>query len=381
MLPGRVPLGRDPTNGRLVTLDRDEEGRRAHAVAAFLAPAHTSILLASYRSRPDAPTLPLYSYAAVGFARGAYWAAGVRVDPDRRQDPWRFDLDRIRESAGAELAERPSNRLLQQLHRCALEYHCRAAQNYFLHRHEAPLPTSHACNSRCLGCISLQEDGSFKAAQDRLQTPPPAADVAEVAITHIGRVGRAVVSYGQGCEGEPLLVREVLAGSIRLIREATSEGTINLNSNASLPGVVDELAALGLDSLRVSLNSAQPELYNAYYRPRGYVWTDVIDSMRRMKHRGRFVSLNLLCFPGVTDRQAEIDALCALIEETGLEMIQLRNLNIDPEIYIRCLPSGARGQGIGFDAFRKRLRERFPRLRFGYFNPPRERIERWRTSS
>ncbi|MCK4423827.1 MAG: hypothetical protein KAV18_07145 [Candidatus Omnitrophica bacterium] len=44
-----------------------------------------------------------------------------------------------------------------------------------------------------------------------------------------------VVSFGQGCEGEPLLVYKTLSQAIKLIRKQTKKGTINLNTNASRP--------------------------------------------------------------------------------------------------------------------------------------------------
>ncbi|MFH1144069.1 MAG: radical SAM protein [Candidatus Eisenbacteria bacterium] len=376
-LPGRSPLGWDPRREEVTALDRDEGGAPIHAVAAFLAPAHTADRLVAYRTRPGAPPLPLFSYAAVGFDAGRHWTAARRVDPDPRQDPWRFDIDQVRAAVEVGLAEDAGNALLKQLRRCALEYHCRAAQNFFLGRHEAPLPISSACNSRCLGCISLQPDGCFKAAHERIGRAPSPPEVAAVALAHIRRVPGAVVSFGQGCEGEPLLMREVITATVRLIREATAEGTINLNSNASLPQVVEELARLGLDSLRVSLNSARERLYDAYYRPQGYGLRDVEESMRIMNERRRLVSLNLLYFPGVTDRTKELEALSALIERTGVRMIQLRNLNIDPELYRAALPREALGAGMGLDAFMEALHSRFARLRFGYFNPSKEQFRRW----
>lgn len=377
MLPGRTPLGWHPHRREIVPFLRDEEGRAVHAVACFLAPAHTAALLATYETRPGAPVLPLYSYAAVGFARGRYWTVARRVDADTRQDPWRFDLTKIRAGIERQLGADPENVLLQQLRRCALEYHCRAAQNFYLGRHEAPLPTSTACNARCLGCISLQADGSFKAAHERLGRAPTAEEVARVALAHIARVPQAVVSFGQGCEGEPLLMRDLIRDTVRGIRAATSAGTINLNTNASLPDLVEELAILGLDSMRISLNSARPELYETYFRPQNYAFDDVVQSMLNMRRLDRFISLNLFYFPGVTDRPAEIDAFSDLIARCGVGMIQLRNLNIDPELYRARLPEGAVGPGIGLDAFMRELQERFPRLRFGYFNPPRERYGEW----
>lgn len=378
MLPGRQPLGIDPETGDEIVLTADEDGRPIHAVAAFLAPAHTATLLAAYETRRGAPTLPLFSYAAVGYAEDGYRVAALRVDEDPRQDPWRFDPEAIEASVRAELAQAGDNRLLQQLQRCALEYQCRAAQNFFLHRWEAPLPTSVACNSRCLGCISLQSDGQFTAAHDRLREPPRPEDVAAVALGHIGRVPDGVVSFGQGCEGEPLLMRRVLTEAVHLIRSETGRGTINLNTNASLPDVVGELVECGLDSMRVSLNSVQEPLYNAYYRPRGYRFADVIESMQRIRGADRFLSLNLLYLPGVTDRDEELGALIRLFDEVGLDMIQLRNLNVDPEFYRRHLPSARIGPGMGLLRFGLALQEHFPRLHFGYFNPPKEAYLRWR---
>jgi hypothetical protein len=58
-----------------------------------------------------------------------------------------------------------------------------------------------------------------------------------------------------------------------------------------------------------------------------------------------------------------------LVEETGLHMIQLRNLNIDPDLYRASLPEAAVQPGRGMRWLRASLSRRFPRLRFGYFNP------------
>jgi len=76
------------------------------------------------------------------------------------------------------------------------------------------------------------------------------------------------VSFGQGCEGEPLINGDLLCRAVRLVREKTIRGTINLNTNASRPQAVEKLVDAGLDSIRVSVNSFREVLYNAYYRPR-----------------------------------------------------------------------------------------------------------------
>jgi pyruvate-formate lyase-activating enzyme len=365
-LPGRAPVGLARRGAVVVDAWL---GGEACAVAAFLAPAHTSCHNAVWQRRAGAPALPTFAYSAVGFADGAYWTSAFRVDPDPRQDPWRFPAARIRKGVEARRAELPRNRVARQLEKCALAYGCRAAQNFFLGRHEAPLPSSSACNAQCVGCISLQPDGAFRASHDRLAKPPTGAELAALALSHLARVPRGVVSFGQGCEGEPLLFAEVLVDAVRRIRAATPRGTVHLNSNASKPDAVRALRAAGLDSLRASLNSPRPDVYAAYYQPRGYAFADVAESLRAMAADGGHASVNLLCFPGVTDTEEELDALSDLVDATGLHMLQLRNLNIDPDLYRAALPPAALGKGRGMRWLRAALARRFPRLRFGYFNP------------
>jgi pyruvate-formate lyase-activating enzyme len=365
-LPGRAPIGL--ARGGPVLVD-DWLGGEARAVAAFLAPAHTACHNAVWRRRADAPALPTFAYSAVGFADGGYWTSAFRVDADPRQDPWRFSGARVRKGIASIRTELPRNRVARQLEKCALSYGCRAAQNFFLGRHEAPLPSSSACNAQCVGCISLQPDGAFRASHDRLAQPPTGAALAAVALSHLSRVPDGVVSFGQGCEGEPLLFADGLVDAVRRIRAETARGTIHLNSNASKPDAVEALCAAGLDSIRASLNSPRPDVYAAYYQPRGYAFADVRESLRRVVARGGRASVNLLCFPGVTDTEEELEALTELIDGTGLHMLQLRNLNIDPDLYRAALPADAVGKGRGMRWLRTALGRRFPKLRFGYFNP------------
>ena len=61
VLPGRKPVGFDVETGEYKVR---EEG---FAVAAFVPPAHTTLYLAAYEKLPEAPTLPLFCYNAVGW--------------------------------------------------------------------------------------------------------------------------------------------------------------------------------------------------------------------------------------------------------------------------------------------------------------------------
>lgn len=376
LLPARLPAGYDRMADEVVVVE--EEG--VFAASCFIAPAYLRTLLPAYQSLEDAPALPLYAYSAVGVRDGELVAPCLRVDEDIRQDPFRFDIDEIESRVARRVELQPDNRLIEHLTHCALEYHCRAAQNYFLDRFEAPLPAAPTCNAFCVGCISLQPKGGddqYSAAHDRIGFAPTPEEIAEVALGHIERVGDdAVVSFGQGCEGEPLNEGDNLVEAVRLIRRATSRGVVNLNSNASRPGVVERLIDVGLDSLRISTNSARADVYAAYYRPTGYGFAQVRESALAMRRAGGYVMLNYFVFPGVTDVSPELEALSAWIDEAQIDMVQLRNLNIDPEVYLDRV-GFAEGIGetpLGIVPWLRELRRRHGALRFGYFNPPRRRF-------
>jgi molybdenum cofactor biosynthesis enzyme MoaA len=179
-----------------------------------------------------------------------------------------------------------------------------------------------------------------------------------------------VVSFGQGCEGEPLLQAKTLEASIRMMRKATTRGTINLNTNGSLPLQVEKLCRAGLQSIRVSMNSARPQFYDRYFRPQGYTFEDAKSSLLTVKANGGFASINYFVLPGFTDQQTEWEALRKLVSETGLDLIQMRNLNIDPEWYLAEMKSDGREKKIGIRGLVSRLRSEFPNLKLGYFNPP-----------
>lgn len=374
VVPGRLPVGWDQERDEMVVLEEDPSchGKRVYAVAAFMAPAHTQTALAAWWNPPDQerPPLPLFAYTAVGWWKGRFWVAGFRSDPDPRQDIRHFNPREIQRRTTQKLKRFRLNRLVQHLGKCSLTYGCPAARNFFMGRWEAPLPSSPQCNARCLGCLSLQPEEGPPSTQERITFVPSPAELAEVAVEHIGKAKMAVVSFGQGCEGEPLLQADVLAEAVSRIRKATHEGTVNLNTNASLPAGAAKVVEAGLDSMRISMNSVRREYYTSYYRPKGYTQEDVLETWRIMKEAGRFVSLNLFVLPGLTDEYAEVERLESLIEELGLDLIQLRNHNIDPDWYLGGIGYRYTGERMGIRRMVKRLKARFPGLRFGYFNPP-----------
>jgi len=373
-MPGSRPVAWDPRRAAFRPVSRARIGGRSvscSTVAAFLPPGYTRTLLpaASYRA-PQRP-LPLWPYTAVGWDGEAFVAAAIRTDPMDHSAARHYDDRELLPLIEARLARAPANPILRQLVRCATEYHCLAAKNLFLGRWEAPLPVANACNSACVGCISWQPSTASPASHERIRYAPSAEDVVEVALPFLTGVPEAIASFGQGCEGEPLLQADVMAEAIRRIRAVTDRGTLHCNTNGSLPGRIEQIARAGLDSIRISLNSARAETYTAYYRPRYYRWEDVRESIRRSKALGLYTTINLLVFPGVTDREEELEALLHLVRETGLDMIQMRNLSIDPELYLTTVPP-ARGKCVGIRAVLRAIRREFPRVEIGYFNRPKE---------
>lgn len=369
-LPGRRAIGIDVHTGEMRLCEK------GWAVAAFIPPAHTGLYLAAYESGPDAPTLPLFCYTAAGWLDHTFMVPAVRIEQDIRQESKGYIADSIQEGVNKFLRAYPHNRLVKHLaENCCLTYHCPAARNFFMGRWECPVPTSPACNANCIGCISFQPmDETIVSTQDRLTFKPSAEEITEFTVPHLQSAPFPIVSFGQGCEGEPLLMWDTIRQSILEIRKHTTRGSININTNGSKPDAVKSLCEAGLDSIRVSTNSARKHIYEAYYRPNNYQFEDIIESLRIVRSYGGWASINYFVFPGMTDTVEEYEALRNVISETGLSMIQWRNFNIDPDWYLGKIGVHETGEILGIKQLMALIHDEFPSLKFGYFNPPAERI-------
>lgn len=370
-LPGRKGIGIDVQTGEMRLCEK------GWAVAAFIPPAYTGLFIAAYETMPDAPTLPLFCYTAVGWMNDKNYVPAVRIEKDIRQEAAGFDDTKVKEGTDHLLQAYPENRLVKHLMgNCCMTYHCPAARNFSLGRWECPVPTSPACNANCIGCISFQpEEETIVSTQDRLTFKPMAEEIVEFTVPHLMNAPFPIISFGQGCEGEPLLMWETIKESIIEIRKHTNRGSININTNGSKPAAVDALCKAGLNSMRVSTNSAQKHIYEAYYRPNNYAFEDIIESLKVMRSYSGWTSINYFVFPGITDSEAEYEALRKLITDTNLNMIQWRNFNIDPDWYMGKIGMTDSGEMLGVKQMMDLIQEEFPNLKFGYFNPPMERIK------
>lgn len=358
-LPRRHAVGRDQSGARVV-LDQE-------AVAAVLPPGYLRTWLPAYEEDPGAPVLPLYGYAAVASVDGVPHVAALRTDSWAAWDPAGYDDREVDRGMRAAARALPDNRLVPHLAVCATDYRCLTAKNLFLRRGEGAIPVSPACNAACLGCISEQW-GDVDSPQARLEFAPTPIEIAELAAWHLAAATTNFVSFGQGCEGEPLTRGPALVEASRRIHAAAPRAAIHVNTNGSRPRVLADLLSAGLNSARISIFSLDDESFRAYYRPVGYGLEDVIACADTLRDAGAQVAVNLLTFPGISDRSAEIEALVAFVHDHGVHQVQLRSLNVDPVWLLRRIPE--RSPGMGMRAFLRELRRRCPELRLGNFTRP-----------
>lgn len=374
-IPNTPPVAWDSRKEQFTTVASAPGIRGAvQAVSAFMAPGFARTLLPACDYSKKQVHLPLWSYTAVGWdeEQDCFVVAATQVDNNNNWNPENYDDRKLDPLVRQRLKEMPDNRLLQQLSRCAIDYHCFAAKNLFFRRWEAPLPIAPTCNAACLGCISLQPSECCPSNHDRIAFVPTADEIVEIALPHLEQAPEPIVSFGQGCEGDPILQAPVAAEATRRLKNATSQGTVNFNSNGSMPERIQELCDAGMDSFRFSMNSVIEERYNAYYRPRGYSFDAVVHSVKTAKAADRFTMINYLISPGASDAPEEVEALLDFVSATGVDMIQMRNLSIDPDYYNREM--GIKSKGIGICRMLQTLKKEFPRLQFGYYNRTREKF-------
>lgn len=81
------------------------------------------------------------------------------------------------------------------------------------------------------------------------------------------------------------------------------QSQININTNAGYTEGIKRIVDAGLDSMRVSIISAIPENYKAYYR--GSYELDNVKIHSLAHEHGVHISLNMLYFPSFNDSESE----------------------------------------------------------------------------
>lgn len=366
-LPNTRPIGMDPETGDMAALEDSA------AVGALLPQGFTRLMLPGYVKTDNDYKFPLFGYTAVVWKDDGFYVAARQSDEHYKWNPAHCSYEEVKVKVGEMLDQYPENRVIKHLSNCALEYECLTASNTFLNRWEGGLPVSYSCNAGCYGCISEQPDDSgFVAPQTRMNFKPTIEELVEVMKHHL-TTPESIISFGQGCEGEPSTQAAMITEAIRQVRAETSIGYINMNTNAGLTDHIKAIVDSGLDLIRVSTISAIDEHYNAYYQPRGYDLRNVEKSLRYCADKGVYTSINYLCFPGVFDREEEMEAMIEFIRRSGVRLIQLRNLNIDPDSYLAMIPK-PQGEVFGMKQAIEIYQEELPDVVIGSYThiPPKE---------
>ncbi|GAC1340628.1 MAG: radical SAM protein [Candidatus Dormibacteria bacterium] len=364
-LPARRALGINP-RGTGVELAGDRV-----AVAAVLPVGYLRSLLPASRAEPGSARLPLYGYTAVAEQDGQPVVAALRTDDFGWWSPGRFARADLGEAVAAARAALPGNRVVEQLAVCALENRCYTAANTFHRRYEGALPAAPACNADCLGCISLQPE-QVPTPQPRMRYAPTPDELVALAGHHLSGPEAAIVSFGQGCEGEPLTRGTALVEATRRIRAAHPRATIHVNTNGSKPRTLQRMIEAGCNSVRISAISFSEAIFRAYYRPVGYGLEEVLACGEAMSAAGGQVCLNLLTFPGLSDTAEELERTVSACRQMGVSQIQWRSLNVDHDWLAAEL--GALPAGLGLAEALRRVRVELPHLEHGNFTRPAERV-------
>lgn len=365
-LPDTKPVVMDPETGNFFVIEDD-----VNAVGALLPQGYTRLLLPGYVKRDKAKAFPLFGYTAVVWKEDGFYVAARKSDDPYKWNPLNFPYATVEEKVAELRALYPNNRVIEHLSRCALDYECLTASNTFLNRWEGGLPVSYSCNAGCYGCISEQpEDSEFPSPQTRMNFRPTVEELVEVMLHHL-KTPESIISFGQGCEGEPSTQASLIIPAIKMVREQTDMGYININTNAGLTDHIKGIVDAGLDLMRVSIISAIDEHYNRYYRPRLYTLENVKRSLRYAADKGVYTSINYLMFPGVMDREEELEAMIHFLKETDVKVVQLRNLNIDPDKYLELIPP-AQGEIYGIEQAIQIIQSEVPGIKIGSYThvPP-----------
>jgi pyruvate-formate lyase-activating enzyme len=365
LLPGCTAIGQGPDGQAKIAA----EGARP--VAALLPTGYTRLLTPAYEKESGAGHMPLFGYTAVASLHGKLFASAVALDPGGGWDPATHNTPDLREIVRRRVEADPNNRLLAHHARCAIEYCCYTAQNLFYRRNEMAIAVSVACNAQCVGCISEQLD-DIMAPHDRIAFTPTVDEIVRLAVPHLETAPEPIVSFGQGCEGEPLLRAHLIARCIEEIRRRTGRGQLHVNTNGSNPRAVQHLIDAGLDSIRVSMFSACERNHIAYYGPRNYGLTDMEECLRLSRRQGLHTSVNLLAYPGFTDCPSQVEALVDFLRSSEVQMVQMRALSMDRELLHEKVGFPAE-VGIGVDALMERLRSAISELDLGSHTPFRDR--------
>jgi nitrogen fixation protein NifB len=237
-------------------------------------------------------------------------------------------------------ATQPAFPALEGRHPCfstTAEGHSRSAR---LH-----LPVSPGCNIDCAFCIrDFNGRDQRPGVATRLLTPAQAVDVVERAL----ELCPTIAVVGIAGPGDPLATPHAL-DTFKLVHERWPDLVLCLSTNGlMLPERIDEIAAVGVETLTVTVNAVDPNI-QAQITPK-IAWqrrrlngveaaerliANQLEGIARAAELGLTVKINTVLIPTVNDRH--IEAIAARVAAAGAQMINI--IPLIPQHHFAHLPA------------------------------------------
>jgi pyruvate-formate lyase-activating enzyme len=200
---------------------------------------------------------------------------------------------------------------------------------------------------------------------------PSVDEIAALAREHVA-AGGTLLSFGRACEGEPTQSTREIEEAVTRVRAGTRDGTVHVETNGAAPVGLRRLAKAGVESVTVRMASARASTYETLHGPVAYRFADVRATLRAAAELRLSLSVLVLVHPGIFDRDAEVDALVAILAEAPEgTVLLLRDLHTDPLRALHLLPA-AEPMGVAHAV--SRLRDELPHVRVGAFVRPLARV-------
>jgi len=210
------------------------------------------------------------------------------------------------------------------------------------------LPVAPKCNIKCNYCNRKYDcvNESRPGVTSGVLTPPQALAYMEKVLEAEPRITVA----GIAGPGDPMANPVETLETMRLLKERYPQLLFCLSSNGlNMPPYLDELAALGVTHITVTMNAVDPDVGEKIYgwaREGKVVYRGrqaaerlierQLESIRGAKERGMMVKVNTIIIPGVND--AHIPEVTRVVAELGADIQNLLPLCPTAETIFADLP-------------------------------------------
>ena len=168
------------------------------------------------------PHFRLFCYTAAGWYNEKFYVPAVRIENDIRQECAGYDQKKLEAGAKQLLEAYPHNRLVKHLTKnCCTDLSLSCCTKLFFGKMGMPCScfAGLQCKLYWMYFFAAEEE-TIVSTQDRLTFKPTAEEIVEYTVPHLETAPYPIISFGQGCEGEPLLMWETIMRSHYRNKEA-----------------------------------------------------------------------------------------------------------------------------------------------------------------